>query len=132
MFYEVWLKVPGVPGMLASSDGRLMAESFVRKMPRGGTVVHKGKAWTGTWSKEGRYTTKFRGKNYKVARLVCEAFHGPPPPGAVCMHLDENARNNRFENLAWGTQKENLNAPGFIAYCRTRKPPTTVWKERNA
>ncbi|WP_425478956.1 hypothetical protein [Lysobacter antibioticus] len=36
------------------------------------------------------------------------------------MHLDENARNNRAENLARGTQKENLNAPGFIAYCQRR------------
>lgn len=63
----------------------------------------------------------YRGKTYKVHRLVCEAFNGPPPfQGAVCMHLDEDYRNNRPDNLAWGTQKENLNAPGFIAYCRSR------------
>jgi len=36
------------------------------------------------------------------------------------MHLNENSADNRPENLAWGTQKENLNAPGFIAYCKTR------------
>ena len=36
------------------------------------------------------------------------------------MHLDENAANNRASNLRWGTQKENLNAPGFLDYCRTR------------
>jgi hypothetical protein len=36
------------------------------------------------------------------------------------MHLDENSKNNRPENLAWGTQKENLNAPGFIEYCKGR------------
>ena len=53
--------------------------------------------------------------------MVCEAFNGPPPfEGAVCMHLDENSTNNRSDNLAWGTQKENLNAPGFIAHCRGR------------
>lgn len=36
------------------------------------------------------------------------------------MHLNENAADNRPGNLAWGTQKENLNAPGFIAYCKRR------------
>lgn len=61
-----------------------------------------------------------KGKSLKVHRLVCEAFNGPPGPGQVCMHLDENPFNNLPHNLAWGTQKENLNAPGFIAYCRSR------------
>ena len=36
------------------------------------------------------------------------------------LHKDENSRNNRPENLMWGTQKENLNAPGFLKYCRGR------------
>jgi hypothetical protein len=62
-----------------------------------------------------------RCKSHKVSRLVCEAFNGPPSKEKnVCMHLDENSRNNAPENLAWGTQKENLNAPKFIAYCHTR------------
>jgi hypothetical protein len=59
-------------------------------------------------------------KTFKVARLICEAFHGLPKEGQVCMHLDENSRNNRPENLAWGTQKENLNAPQFLEYCKNR------------
>ena len=36
------------------------------------------------------------------------------------MHLNEDSSDNRPENLMWGTQKENLNAPGFIAYCKGR------------
>ena len=81
----------------------------------------------GGWPTEGqwdgtRYVYSRKGfKTQKVARLVCEAFNGPVPfEGAVCMHVDENARNNRPTNLAWGTQKENLNAPGFLEYCRNR------------
>jgi hypothetical protein len=35
--------------------------------------------------------------------------------------MDEDALNNRPSNLRWGTQKENLNMPGFIEYCRARK-----------
>jgi hypothetical protein len=53
--------------------------------------------------------------------LVCEAFHGPPPEGKpVVIHKDEDAHNNTPENLKWGTQKENLNAPGFIEHCKSR------------
>jgi len=63
---------------------------------------------------------QYKGKTYKVHRLVCEAFNGPPFEGAVCMHLDSDYKNNKPENLAWGTQKENLNHPAYIAYCKTR------------
>lgn len=59
--------------------------------------------------------------NMKVHKLVCEAFHGPKPfDGAVVIHIDENALNNRPENLKWGTMKENMNAEGFKQYCRSR------------
>jgi hypothetical protein len=68
-----------------------------------------------------RYVLNYKGKNYKVARLVCEAFHGPPPPDKPnCLHRNEDALDNRPRNLKWGTQKENLNAPGFVAYCKGR------------
>lgn len=72
--------------------------------------------------------------NMKIHRLVCEAFHGAPPfAKAVVIHLDENAMNNKPENLRWGTQKENLNMPGFIAYCKTRtKENSPVTKGRMA
>ena len=77
-----------------------------------------GEPTFGVWNKhDGRFTTTYKGKTYKVARLICEAFHGPAPEDRpVCMHLDENAANNRADNLAWGTQKENLNAPAVKAY----------------
>jgi hypothetical protein len=59
--------------------------------------------------------------NVKVHRLVCEAFHGPAPEGKnVVIHINEDAHDNRPQNLKWGTQKENLNAPGFKAWQRTR------------
>lgn len=42
-----------------------------------------------------------------VHRLVLEAFIGPCPKGYQCLHLDNNPRNNRLDNLRWGTPKEN-------------------------
>lgn len=62
------------------------------------------------------------GKTHRVAVLVCEAFNGPKPfAEAVCMHLDEDCRNDRPENLAWGRQSENLNAPNYIQGARERE-----------
>jgi len=36
------------------------------------------------------------------------------------MHLNDDQTDNRPENLKWGTQRENLNTPSFISYCRSR------------
>jgi hypothetical protein len=86
--------------------------------------MYGGKPRRGSWAKDqGRYIIQIKGKGLtlKVARLVCEAFHGLAPAGKpYVLHADEDARNNRPDNLSWGTQKENLNAPGFLAYCRSR------------
>ena len=119
MSNELWRPVPSVDGLLASSEGRLMLVPFHTTMPYGGLRVHGGRPGIGQWD-GARFIYVLRGRTYKVARLICEAFNGQPQDGQVCMHLDEDARNNRPENLRWGTQKENLNAPGFISYCRSR------------
>jgi len=132
---EIWKEIPSVPGLLASSEGRVMVEVHEVEMPHGGIRRYGGKARTGSWTGE-RYIMRFRGRTYKIARLVCEAFNGAAPfEGAVCMHLDENARNNLPSNLKWGTQKENLNAPGFIKYCKGRtgeNSPTIKGMKRKA
>lgn len=88
----------------------------------------EGKPTFGVWEKvQKRFVYLFRRKTFKVHSAVCEAFHGPKPfPKAVAMHDDENSRNNRPDNLKWGTQKENLNYPGFLAYCRTRRTPNVA------
>jgi hypothetical protein len=107
--------------------GRILVEPFEGEMPYGGTRYYHGKPRHGTWqasSGGGRFIFTYRQRTLRVARLVCEAFHGEPTPETpVCMHIDENATNNRPDNLRWGTQKENLNAPGFIEYCRNRRRP---------
>lgn len=117
---EIWRSVPSIHGALASSLGRVMLTPFVSDNPRAGKKQWGGVPTVGQWDGS-RFIWRCNGKTHKVARLVCEAFNGPPPfDGAVCMHGDENSRNNAPDNLSWGTQKENLNAPGFIRYCRGR------------
>lgn len=46
-------------------------------------------------------------KKYFTHRLVLETFIGPCPPGMECRHLDGNPKNNRLDNLKWGTRSEN-------------------------
>jgi hypothetical protein len=110
---EEWRRSISLPEYMVSSWGRVM------RIPHG---KYGGKPWRGCWiSKEKRCVFNFRSKKYKVHILVCEAFNGPKPfDGAVVIHLDEQGDNNCSDNLKWGTQKENLNAPGFIAYCKSR------------
>jgi len=119
---ETWRIIPSLPQYLASTQGRLMRVPFIGAMPHGGTKHYGGKPTIGVWHlDQRRYCLMYRGHTYKVARLICEAFHGAAPLSKpVCMHLDENSRNNKTDNLAWGTQKENLNAQGFVAYCHSR------------
>lgn len=119
---EIWRVIPSLPTHKASSWGRIRSIPFEGTMPHGGVRVYGGKATFGIWHHDTkRFGFAYKGKNYKVARLVCEAFHGPSPfKGARTLHKDENSKNNIPSNLKWGTQKENLNAPGFIAYCKSR------------
>lgn len=119
---EIWRQVPSAPSILASSEGRIMVAPYWAEMPNGGLRSYGGEPRFGVWNKaDGRFVISLSGKTYKVHQLICEAFNGAAPfEGAVVMHLDENAANNRPSNLGWGTQKENLNAPGFVEYCKSR------------
>lgn len=40
--------------------------------------------------------------------MVCEAFHGPRPDGAVVRHHDGTRQNDDPRNLSWADQKTNL------------------------
>lgn len=125
---EHWKPVPSKPGVMASSWGRIKLPDSVAPLPNGGirkyqpkpTFGHKTRASkTARHEYMGISNKKFG--NMKIHRIVCEAFHGLAPfDRAVVLHLDENALNNKPENLRWGTQKENLNMPKFIEYCKSR------------
>lgn len=118
---EVWKPVPSLPGVMASEEGRILLPPRHAPLPNGGVRLYLTKPALGTIASAAKdaqhkyrnYWTRQYG-NIKVHQAVCEAFHGLKPfPAAVVMHLDEDGLNNRPENLKWGTQRENLNAPGF-------------------
>lgn len=117
---EEWRVSPKLPLYEVSTLGRVRRIPYQAPLPNGGYRSYGGKAHYGVDSGEGRMVFVYKGKTYKVHQLVCEAFNGPRPDGTVCLHLNEDYRDNRPENLKWGTQKENFNSPGFLEYCRSR------------
>ena len=132
----IWKNIPSIPGAKANDKGQIMFPEKTATMPNGGTRSYKTKPIFGSRrrSKKGAahsyFGVLYRGKNYKIHRLVCEAFHGPPPfSKAVVIHIDENGLNNKPDNLKWGTQKENMNSAGFIEYCRSRTGDKNPYKK---
>lgn len=86
-------------------------------IPPGYTITRDGqvKGPSGRWLKpsmQGNYvriSIEVDGvkSSVSLARLVCEAFHGPPPPERpLPVHLDGDGHNNHADNLKWGTRKE--------------------------
>lgn len=131
---EIWKHVPSEPGVMVSSEGRVLLQPCYGPLANGGYRFYETKPRRGCKSRSQAdasheywliMVVRWEGGRKrpfprKVHQLVCEAFHGPKPfPDAVVIHLDENALNNRPENLKWGTQKENLNMPKFKKYLRS-------------
>ena len=77
-----------------------------------GTVQNpSGDITFGSLWKCGRYhvttTVNRKKKSYQVSRMVLITFKGDAPKDCVCSHLNGNSQDNRIENLAWETQKQN-------------------------
>lgn len=143
---EIWKDIPSVPQLEASSYGRIRIKPYSYVMHNGGVRNYNPSPRVGSFAKgaSGRKDAPKRrmifikrlGKTFNVARLVCEAFHGPAPiDKPIVMHLDEDPSNNSKENLSWGTQKENLSMPKAQAAFRSRtgeNSPRAIWKKRRA
>ena len=97
MTSEEWRDVPSYPGYQASSLGHVR------------TAAHKVMSGSPEPSGHIRVGVVVKGKNRKryVHAMVCEAFHGPCPPGKECRHGDSQPANNVPGNLSWGTRLEN-------------------------
>lgn len=108
---ERWKPIPGWPDYEASNYGRIRSV--------GRWMVHHRFGIPMWWKEKILKPAKTTGghlfcvlpprKNRAVHKLVALAWLGPPPfPGAVVRHRDDNKHNNRLSNLAWGTQKDNM------------------------
>lgn len=70
----------------------------------------------------GYYGVCVDGKNYRIHRLVAEAFVDNPYNKSIVNHKDGNRANNSASNLEWVTPSENIqHAYNIGAYKKERK-----------
>jgi hypothetical protein len=55
----------------------------------------------------GYLSVTIEGRQYSLHRLMLETFVRPPKAREVGRHLNDDRSDNRLENLAWGTYKDN-------------------------
>lgn len=106
---ERWVGVADAPGYEVSSHGRVRSFWSTGCRPKMKDEARLLSLYVDDLGYSTAYLSSAH-KRYsrKVHHLVLEAFHGPRPDGTECRHLDGNPRNNRAENLSWGTHQENV------------------------
>jgi hypothetical protein len=114
---EIWKAIPGYEGLYEVSNlGRVRGLDRVTEHYRGkklcrrvlkGQILKPGPASNGYPTVNLCTGTQARRRNYPVQHLVLLAFKGPPPPGMICLHKENNRTDVRLENLYYGTYKHN-------------------------
>lgn len=101
---EKWKDIDGFPGYQVSNTGKV--RSYINNRHGVGTESHEIKP---SITKNGRASVQLgRGNRKSVHRLVADAYIPNPNNYPIVRHLDDNPRNNHEDNLAWGTQKDNM------------------------
>ncbi len=93
---EEWRTIPNHPYHYVSSLGRIRQSRV------------NGRVLRGYQDKDGYQRVRIDGIQYRVHRVVCEAFHGPAPDGFEACHGDRDRQNNKASNLRWGTRSDNV------------------------
>ena len=114
--------IAGFPGYRVGSDGSVWSSWFRKPLmngKRGGSVSVSGGRWrrlTPTLEKrQGRtrhYHIMLKGhgrcRSFYIHSLVLRAFVGDRAARQECRHVDGVPKNNRLQNLIWGTRKQNV------------------------
>lgn len=108
---EKWRPVSGFEDFYKVSNyGRVRSRTVRRPYKQNGTFVWpgrimklRGKTYKSVvlWGKDGRF------REARIHVLVAEHFIPNPTGAKVVRHLDDDKANNYYENLAWGTHKDN-------------------------
>lgn len=110
---EQWVSIPNYEGLYeVSTLGNIRSVDHETIATNGVTRRYKGKSLNPFKFKTGHLQVKLS-KNGKqetrwVHQLVMLAFIGPMEDGKVVRHLNDVPHDNRLENLAYGTQAENM------------------------
>ena len=101
---EEWRDIKDFPGYQVSNTGKV--RSFINN--RHG-VCDEYHELTPYVNKHGYSSVQMgRGRRRSVHRLVASTFIPNPDSKPLVRHLDDDPRNNQVNNLAWGTQKDNM------------------------
>lgn len=112
---EEWRPIKGFEGLYeVSCLGNIRSVSRICKMKNGKKRFHRGRVLRPGEDGSGYLFVVLRkdGRNYnkKNHRAVAEAFvTRPEDEFCVVNHKDENAKNNRADNLEWCSERYNLN-----------------------
>lgn len=104
------MPVPGYEDYEVSDQGRVRSLTRSVRSRWGTPKALKGRVLR--QCDQGKYlvVTLYRDrvpKMFTVHRLVLLAFVGPCPEGQEGLHFDDDGKNNRLENLRWGSHIEN-------------------------
>lgn len=111
MEHEIWKQINGYEGLYEVSNLGNVRSVERRVWSRGFYITLKGKPKKYVIDKRG-YCIVFLSKdgvekNYRVHRLVANAFVPNPYNKPEIDHINTNKLDNRSENLKWVTSKEN-------------------------
>ena len=101
---EEWRDIEGFPGYQVSDTGKV--RSFINNRYGVGMNSHILKP---VLNRKGYETVMLgRKKRRLIHRLVASEFIPNPDNLPLVRHMDDNPRNNRVDNLKWGTQVDNM------------------------
>lgn len=102
---EEWRDIKGFPGYQVSKHGEV--RSYINN--RYGPSLKDPRLLKSIKTRRGYDTVCLgRGNRKLVHRLVAEAFIPNPDDLPIVRHLDDDPSNNLIDNLAWGTQTDNM------------------------
>lgn len=107
---EEWRSIEGYEGLYeVSSYGRVRSLDRYEINNLGYKRLLKGKILSPGIKKDGYFIVSLKNKNFRVHRLVAQAFIPNPEGLPQVNHKDEDKSNNNVDNLEWCDSKYNNN-----------------------
>lgn len=109
---EIWTPVLGYEGLYSVSNlGNVRSETRLIGHYAGGKRISKGVVLSPYTTTHGYFSVSLAKdavhKKHSIHRLVLTSFTLTNKKLDVC-HIDGNKKNNKLENLKWGTRSENM------------------------
>lgn len=98
-------EIPGLPGYFATKSGLIFSSPTRGRFA--GQLIQMVTRPNNDGYISFRPTVNCKRINKRVHRVMAEAFLQRPHGSTIVRHLNDQRTDNRIENLAWGTPKDN-------------------------